>query len=166
LCFLFVKLFVFVMLWLTWQVMGALVWGGPAAAGVPGDIDKIGAMWNQPTLDNLHSFNWGLLQGWEIVGAIGLTIWVGIVISLLAAFVLSYVYSSQTLIYLLLRKRVDATDLDDVYIEESEEEELFEAPAEEKKEDKLETGPAPEDTAKPIGAEPPPAEGGEEKKPE
>ena len=144
LCFLFVKLFVFVMLWLTWMVLGALVWGGPAGA-TDGAItgDKIAAMWAQPTMDNLHSVNWGLLQGWEMVGAIGLSIWVGIVVSLLAAFVVSYAYSSQTLIYLLLRKRVDATDIDDVYIEETEEEELFEAPPEEKKDDAKDDKPAP-----------------------
>ncbi|MCK5711616.1 MAG: hypothetical protein KAI25_02770, partial [Hyphomicrobiaceae bacterium] len=142
LCFLFVKLFVFVMLWLTWMVLGALVWGGPEAVGVDGG-DKIAAMWVEPSITNLHSVNWGLLQGWEMVGAIGLSIWVGIVVSLLAAFVVSYAYSSQTLIYLLLRKRVDATDIDDVYIEETEEEELFEAPPEEKKDDAKDDKPAP-----------------------
>ena len=165
LCFLFVKLFVFLMLWLTWSVMGALVWGGPAAVGADGG-DKIAAMWAQPGINDLHTVRWHLLQGWEVLGAIGLTIWVGVVVSLLVAFVVSYVYSSQTLIYLLLRKRVDATDLDDVYIEETEEEELFEAPPEEGEEgkaDKVERGPAPDEGEAPdaIGAEAPPDEGGE-----
>jgi hypothetical protein len=50
--------------------------------------------------------------------------WIWVVIGLLAAFLVSFFFTSQTVIYFLLRKVVDATDIEEVYMEESEEEEL------------------------------------------
>jgi hypothetical protein len=70
-------------------------------------------------------------------------VWVAIVVGLVAAYMLTYFASSTTAIYYILRRRVDATDLDDVYVEEEEdlapsvpaEEPAAEEPVEKKEEE-------------------------------
>ena len=42
-------------------------------------------------------------------------------IAMLAAFVISFYFSASTIIYGLMRAEVDATELEDVYVEESDE---------------------------------------------
>jgi len=41
---------------------------------------------------------------------------------LLGAFAISFYFSANTIIYYLMRREVDATELDDVYVEETEDE--------------------------------------------
>ena len=43
-------------------------------------------------------------------------------IGLLGAFAISFYFSANTIIYYLMRREVDATELDDVYVEQSEDE--------------------------------------------
>jgi flagellar biosynthesis/type III secretory pathway M-ring protein FliF/YscJ len=50
--------------------------------------------------------------------------WVWIALGFMVAFLVSFFFTSQTIIYFLLRKNVDATDMEEVYVEESEEEPL------------------------------------------
>jgi hypothetical protein len=40
---------------------------------------------------------------------------------MLGAFAISFYFSANTIIYYLMRREVDATELDDVYLEQSEE---------------------------------------------
>jgi hypothetical protein len=51
-------------------------------------------------------------------GAYLLTFWVGLVKLVAVGFVYSYLWTSATAIYLLLRRDVDATELDEVYLED------------------------------------------------
>ena len=51
-----------------------------------------------------------------------MTWWVYLVIGLVGAFAISFYFSANTLIYYLMRREVDATDLDDVYVEEMDDE--------------------------------------------
>jgi len=44
-----------------------------------------------------------------------------LVVGVVAAFLISFFLSTATNIYYLMRKKIDATDLDDVYVEEPEE---------------------------------------------
>ena len=48
--------------------------------------------------------------------------WVAIIVCLVLAFVISFFFSANTTIYFLLRKGVDRTDYEDVFIEENTEE--------------------------------------------
>ena len=48
--------------------------------------------------------------------------WLWIVMALVAAYLISFFFTSQTIIYFLLRKIVDATDMEEVYMEEADEE--------------------------------------------
>jgi len=58
----------------------------------------------------------------EKFAAVVLSFWVYLVISMLGAFTVSFYFSANTIIYYLMRREVDATELDDVYLEQSEEE--------------------------------------------
>jgi hypothetical protein len=51
-----------------------------------------------------------------------ISIWVYLVIGLLGAYAISFYFSANTIIYYLMRREVDATELEDVYVEESEDE--------------------------------------------
>jgi hypothetical protein len=62
------------------------------------------------------------------IGARLIWLWVHLVIALLGAFAVCFYFSANTIIYYLLRKEVDATDLDDVYIELTDDEFADQAP--------------------------------------
>jgi hypothetical protein len=144
--YLFVRFFAFLTLLMTHTfVKGGVFTGGGALSS---EADKLDELWQQPTFWNLHSFNFFATNWWDDLCGVLVGVWVLIVVGLVASYLLSYFASSSTAIYYILRRRVDATDLDDVYVEE-EEEEPIEAPQ-----------PAAEEPAEePKPAEP---EGGEE----
>src|SRR3989440_5840949 len=56
-------------------------------------------------------------------------VWVYLAIGLLGAFAISFYFSANTIIYFLMRHEVDATELDDVYLEQSDDEFAEPAPA-------------------------------------
>ncbi|MBL7221803.1 MAG: hypothetical protein ISS69_16965, partial [Phycisphaerae bacterium] len=120
-CYLFVRLFAFITLAAThWFVKGGIFGGGSELAA---NADRLDKLWPAPTFSNFHpSISWEALSGVESLAAVIISIWIYIMIALVAAFGLSFLASSTTVIYYLLRRKVDATDLDDVYVEESEEE--------------------------------------------
>jgi hypothetical protein len=129
LTYLFVRLFAWLALAATHMFVSWGTIGGGKILG-PG-ADKLDAMWAQPTFDNLFgTFNWPAMQQWQPVGAVLIGIWVFLVAAAVFAYLLSYVASSSTVIYYLLRRKVDATDLGDVYVEEADEEPFVTEPQE------------------------------------
>jgi len=151
--YLFIRLFAFLTLC---GVHCFAKWGVfTGGQGLDPNADKLNVLWTAPTFDKLLSLpntaamtnpgQW--LGGWLI------WIWVALVVGMVAAYVLSYFACSTTAIYCLLRRKIDATDLDDVYVEEIEEEEPSleeegeeaEAPVEE---EPVEEKPAPKKRAK------------------
>lgn len=127
-CYLFVRFFVWMVLAVTWFFMNWLL-GRPTgemvnpthAADVwrlmvpqPGAGEPNNVLPYTPAYDHL--------KGSETVAA-GLFVWWNyIVIGLIGAFAISFYFSANTLIYYLMRREVDATELDDVYVEETDEE--------------------------------------------
>jgi len=74
------------------------------------------------------------LEGWSLpttwynsVGAVFLKMWVLLVWGLFAGYVISQGLAAKTIVYALMRKDVDGTDMTEVYVEE--EEQPFEEPA-------------------------------------
>ena len=70
---------------------------------------------------------WGLLDpapmrtwSWDGVAAFFFTVWIYTVVGFVGAFVVSFYYCGSTQMYFLLRKDVDATDYDEIYIERAE----------------------------------------------
>ncbi len=131
-CYLFVRLFAFITLlavhfWVGWW-MG--IADRPEYAVGAGKLD---VMWTKPTFANLHGpWQPEAMNGSETGAALVMSLWVYLVIGVVAAFGICFFFSAATNIYYLLRRKVDATDLDDVYVEEIVEEEEF-VPAEEEK---------------------------------
>jgi hypothetical protein len=70
----------------------------------------------------VYSPHYEALKWSEDTAAGIISIWVYLVIGLLGAFAISFYFSANTIIYYLMRREVDATELEDVYVEESEDE--------------------------------------------
>jgi hypothetical protein len=118
-CYLFVRFFVWMVLAVTWFFMTWFL--GPN--GQPAKYFPM--MWPQPT-DPLKTLTYmpayDTLKGSEALAAGLMSWWIYLVIGLVGAFAISFYFSSNTLIYYLMRREVDATDLDDVYVEEMDDE--------------------------------------------
>lgn len=118
-CYLFVRFFVWVMLAATWFFMFWLLPrnGQPATYWPtiwPRPADPLAVLRYTPDYQHL---------AWpEGVAAALIAWWVYLVIGLIGAFAISFYFSSNTIIYYLMRREVDATEMDDVYIEEADDE--------------------------------------------
>ena len=116
--YLFVRLFVFLTLKFTQVFVGFWVlrhaedgqhlW--PAIYHGP-------SFWQLP-----YHIDYFALSGGSSIAAYLISLWVHVVIAFLGAYVVSFYFSANTIIYYLMRREVDATELDDVYVEQSEDE--------------------------------------------
>ncbi len=134
--YVFVRLFLFLLLGLahyfvTWWV-----------GGVSGEVWN--AMWPGPSNPWRLSYeiDLGALSGADRIAAGILSFWVYLAIGLLGAFAISFYFSANTIIYYLMRQEVDATELDDVYLGQSDED-FVEPAAPETPAPALATTPAP-----------------------
>ena len=119
--YVFVRLFVYIAMAATHMFVNWGAWLGGDELG-PG-ADKLDVMWQTPTFDNLTpAANWVAMSPTVSVGAWLLNLWVFLLAATVLAYLLSYAACSTTSIYCLLRRKEDATDLDDVYVEEEPEE--------------------------------------------
>src|SRR5205807_5040776 len=85
------------------------------------------------------------MSWWNKIGAFLVMLWVGAFFLLILGFGYSYFWSASTIIYLLMRKRVDDAEMDEVYLEEDDAETYsgpLTAPA---------PAPAPASTPAPAG---------------
>jgi len=114
-CYLFVRFFIWILLSATWFFVNWFLNGQPRTYWPmmwPGPSD--------PLLPLSYSPAYGSLKWSEAVGAGLVAWWVYLVIGLIGAFAISFYFSANTIIYYLMRREVDATELDDVYVEETE----------------------------------------------
>lgn len=118
LTFIFVKFVAFLTLRLTHEAVSTFTWGGADTT------DKLVRLWGVPTMANPWPEGGAEMFRAEAFGSVVIAIFVWIVLGLMVSYLISFFFSSQTVIYFLLRKIVDATDMEEVYMEESEEEEL------------------------------------------
>ncbi len=76
------------------------------------------AIWPGPVGGELlYNVDYDNLSFTQRIAAGIMSLWVYTVIALLGAFVISFYFSATTIIYYLLRADVDATEMDDVYLE-------------------------------------------------
>jgi hypothetical protein len=119
LCYLFVRTFVWLMLTLTHHFVGAGMW-----AMAPSMEPLWGVMWRGPTAAPgrlSYDIDFLTLSVTQDIAAFLVAFWVYLVIGMLGAFAISFYFSVNTIIYYLMRNEVDATELDDVYLEQTEE---------------------------------------------
>lgn len=68
-----------------------------------------------------YPLNTSALRWDQALAAYMVAFWVYLTIGMLGAYAISYYFSSNTIIYYLMRQEVDATELDDVYLDQGEE---------------------------------------------
>jgi hypothetical protein len=118
--YLFVRFFLFLLLWLTHLGISLFLTWSDAADG----SHLVSSMWPQPSdfMQLSYSPNTPALSTPYDIGSWLMAFWNYLTISLLGAYVISLFFSASTIIYYLMRREVDATGLDDVYIEPSDDE--------------------------------------------
>jgi len=153
----FVRLFIFFMLLLTHYSTGAFVYRDANNAQ-----QILEAMWPVPNWDRglTYSIVNPPLNWMNSTTAFIIAVWVHLTVALLGAFAISFYVSANTIIYYLMRREVDATEMDDVYLEQPEEEfaePTAPAPGGEAAPAATDTAAAAASTSEPA-ATPPPAE--------
>lgn len=131
--YLFVGLMVYFSLWTTKAFVGWWVF-----SDTPAGVNRFDAIFPSPRLGELmHQVDWSALEGTGTgsVAAALVLVWVKLVIALLPAFAVSFYFCEQTWIYLLLRRWADGAELDEVYLEPGDAQDL---PAATEPPDKLE----------------------------
>jgi len=119
LTYLFVRMFIYLMLVLAHHFVNMGIFQCDAH-GAP----MFSTMWPSPASTgrltyhtDYSALNWG-----QQIGAVLLNCWIYLIISILGAFAISFYFSASTIIYFLMRRELDATEMDDVYLEQTEEE--------------------------------------------
>lgn len=107
-CYMFVRLFAFLLLCVTYCSL---------QLGVLGNNSKLTEIWSEkPTFEHLITQpDWETLNGLQSFGAFLVYIMLLAVVLLVVAFIVSFYFSANTIIYSLMRKAVDNTALEDVY---------------------------------------------------
>ncbi|MGB2987907.1 MAG: hypothetical protein WBE26_18720, partial [Phycisphaerae bacterium] len=125
-CWVFVNLFTFCMLAITRAVVGfgtsPLGWWSRGQEGEA--VSKLDLLWPFSGPNALYAWpQWQELAWYEYFSAFFIGVYVLITIGLMWSFLASFYFSASTTIYYLLRRDVDGTDHEDVYLKEEEEEE-------------------------------------------
>ena len=111
-CYTFVRLFAFLLLWVTHRFLqlGVRVDSSSKA------VNKLMTIWQEPKFIKLVDPS-GLAAGnWsESLAAFLVQLLLLAVVGLIISFIMSFYFSANTIIYSLMRNRVDGTALDDVY---------------------------------------------------
>lgn len=107
-CYVFARFFSFLVLWTTHTFL---------QLGFAYRNTKLDAIWPEPTLDDFFGAGVGAPTNWSTsISSALIYFWVLVVIGLVIAFVISFYFSASTIIYALMRNRVDLIALEDVYI--------------------------------------------------
>ena len=137
-----------------WFVGLGMWWANRPGAGDP-NATRIETIWPAPSWSNLKPIGNPIgMEWWDSLIAFLICIWVTIFVALLCAYLASFFLSGSTIAYYLLRRKVDAIDFEDVYIEEDESDEMFYDAASAVEESQVNTaeaepGPQAESTAEP-----------------
>jgi hypothetical protein len=111
-CYMFVRFFTFLLLWGTYQFLQLGVWVDNSSK----QVNKLAAIWQEPSFMGLRvspvvaTVNWS-----ESLGAFLIYLALLTVVGLLVSFVISFYFSASTIIYALIRNRVDNAAMEDVY---------------------------------------------------
>jgi hypothetical protein len=111
-CYAFVRLFAFLMLWFTHRFLQLGVWVDNSSK----DANKLSAIWKEPNLMKLVDTSaLASANRSESFSAFVIQLLLLAVVGLLVSFVISFFFSANTIIYALMRNRVDNTALADIF---------------------------------------------------
>ncbi len=106
-CYAFVRFFSFLLLWITRQFL---------EFGFVGENEKLNSLWPEPTFTRFLGSAAAAPPNWSMsAGAFLVHLWVLCVVGLMVSFLISFYFSANTIIYALMRNRVDNTALDEIY---------------------------------------------------
>jgi hypothetical protein len=111
-CYTFMRFFVFLLLSATRWFLQLGIWVKNSSQ----EVNKLTAIWAEPSFMNLLGSPISATAIWsQSIAAFLVYLILLIVIGLLVAFVISFYFSANTIIYSLMRNRVDNTALDDIF---------------------------------------------------
>jgi len=110
-CYTFVRLFAFLLLWVTHQSLQLGVWLENS-----NEVNKLTAIWPKPEFMKLLGSSGLATANWaESLAAFLVHLFLLAVVGLVVSFIISFYFSANTIIYSLMRNKVDNTALDDIY---------------------------------------------------
>jgi hypothetical protein len=110
-CYTFVRFFTFLLLWVTRWFLQFGVWVNSSKG-----VNKLTAIWPEPSFTGLRgSPGWAAANWSESLATFLVYLVLLVVVGLLVSFVISFYFSANTIIYALMRNRVDNTALEDIY---------------------------------------------------
>ena len=119
--FLFVSFAIYLVLLLTHTFVG---WGTSVFGynhGWYSGLPKFDTLWPVPDLSRMiDTPNWYAMSWTEFIGSQFLHFWVYMLVTCTGAYVVSYYFSTHTIIYLLLRRSVDGQSTTEVFLEEGD----------------------------------------------
>jgi hypothetical protein len=132
LCYVFVRFLLFLTLGVAHWIVSILYFC--SGSEVRPGASRWDLMYPGPTFENFFPGkilpgNLTQFGGADWFGSMLVYLWVLLVTGILIAWVISYLFSASTMIYLLLRKAEDATDMKEIYVEEEPVEEPAPVPA-------------------------------------
>ena len=107
-CYLFVRFFSFLVLWTTYTFL---------QLGFAQQNKKLHAIWAEPAFRDFFGLGVAAPTNWSTsVSSALIYFWVLVVLGLVVSFVISFYFSASTIIYALMRNRVDLIAIEDVYV--------------------------------------------------
>lgn len=111
-CYTFVRFFAFLLLWSTHRFLQLGVWVDNSSK----EVNKLTAIWPEPSFMYLRGSSALATANWsESIAAFLVWLVLLVVTGLVVSFAISFYFSANTIIYSLMRNRVDNTALDDIY---------------------------------------------------
>ncbi|MBN2595073.1 MAG: hypothetical protein JXA81_16330 [Sedimentisphaerales bacterium] len=112
-CYTFVRFFAFLSLWITRWLMQLSLWVDNSK-----EVNKLVAIWPKPEFRYLLGSSDTLTTNWtESVAAFLVYLFLLVVVGLVVSFIISFYFSANTIIYSLMRKMVDNTAFEDIYMQ-------------------------------------------------
>ncbi len=127
-CILILKVFLALSLWLAGTFLGSSMnWGDAYALDAAGKNvsaqDKLSAMWQPPQPGDgrpfIGTFEGETLRFPSSYGRSFIRAWIWVLWGVVAAFAVSFFYASGTIVYFIMRRDLNDTDMEDVYLEGS-----------------------------------------------
>lgn len=129
-CLMLLKLFVAIGLWIAASCLGSTMNWGQAYALTDGDAankveaSKLTAMWQAPRPNDGRPF-YGTFDGPKLrhvsdFSARCIKAWIFVLWGVVAAFAVTFFHVSSTIVYFVMRRDVNETDMEDVYLERAD----------------------------------------------
>ena len=112
-CYMFVRFFAFLSLWITRWFLQVALWADDSG----GQVNKLTAIWPKPEFIKLVRFSPPAEANWtEWAAAFLIYLSLLVIVGLVVSFIISFYLSANTIIYSLMRNKVDNTTFEDIYM--------------------------------------------------